>query len=363
MRVAVLGAGHGGTAAAAHLSKMGHEVRLFDKFREVVEPFGVAGSVTLKGVLGEGVYPIEGAYDRLNEAMRGARLVLVVTPAFAHREIATHMADSLEDGQIILLHPGRTGGALEFRNVLKEKNCGARVFVAEAQTLLYACRKSGPTEVHVMGVKRRVRVAALPAEDTARVLETVSTVFPQFVAAVDVLETSLLNIGAMFHPAPTLLNAGRIEDTKGDFRYYHQGITPGVARVIEMVDEERVRIASSLGVPAISAMDWLMEAYGVKGSSLYECVQGNAAYAAVKAPGDLNARYLSEDVPTGLVPLAALGRIAGVRTPVMDALIDLASSLHARDYRSQGRNEAAMGIAGLSKEGLLRMVREECGTR
>ncbi|NPV70441.1 MAG: NAD(P)-binding domain-containing protein [Firmicutes bacterium] len=358
MNVAILGAGHGGTAMAAHLMLNGHSVRLYDKYPDVLRPIREAGFIRVTGVIGEGEYRPDLVSDSLEDAVTGAEAVMVVTPAFAHGEIAENVAPHLEDDQVIVLHPGRTGGALEFRRIIREMGCARRVYVAEAGTLLYACRKMGPTEVRVMGVKQKVRLAALPSTDTAHVLGVIGRLFPQFAGARNVLETSLMNIGAVFHPAPTLLNMGRIEETLGDFLYYHQGITRGVARIVERVDGERVDVARALGVEVVPAREWLAEAYGVGGDTLYERIQNNAAYSGVKAPGNMNVRYITEDVPTGLVPLSSLGRVAGVKTPVMDALIDLASALHDRDYRATGRNETTLGIRGLTPAGLQRFVDE-----
>jgi len=67
------------------------------------------------------------------------------------------------------------------------------------------------------------------------------------------MKTSLDNIGAIFHPAVTVLNAGRIESTNGDFDYYTEGITPSVAMILEKIDQERVCVAEGLGFRAMSA--------------------------------------------------------------------------------------------------------------
>ena len=68
------------------------------------------------------------------------------------------------------------------------------------------------------------------------------------------------------------------------------------------------------------------------------------------APDRLDHRYVAEDVPYGLVPLAELGRTAGIRTPVADALTTVASVALQRDYRAEGRTLEQMGLAGLSAE-------------
>ena len=93
-----------------------------------------------------------------------------------------------------------------------------------------------------------------------------STRLSPFVAGTNVLATSLENIGAVFHPALTILNAGWIEATHGDFEYYLQGITPSVAKVLERVDEERLAVARGLGVRSMSKREWLYLSYRFDGS-------------------------------------------------------------------------------------------------
>lgn len=80
--------------------------------------------------------------------------------------------------------------------------------------------------------------------------------FPQYIDGGNVLRTGLNNMGAIFHPALTLLNAGRIESTRGDFQFYIDGVTPSVARVLEVIDRERVTVAAALGIRARRRSGW-----------------------------------------------------------------------------------------------------------
>ena len=56
--------------------------------------------------------------DDLEEVLRDSRLVIANVPAFAHGPLAERCAPYLRDGQMVLLNPGRTFGALEFRRAL-----------------------------------------------------------------------------------------------------------------------------------------------------------------------------------------------------------------------------------------------------
>ena len=88
------------------------------------------------------------------------------------------------------------------------------------------------------------------------------------------------NMGAIFHPALTILNAGRIESTHGDFEFYIDGVTPSVATVLDALDRERVTVASSLGIRARTAMEWLELAYNVKGKI---CMKRSTTRAVISA--------------------------------------------------------------------------------
>jgi len=358
---------------AAHLASQGWDVVLYNRspgrLRELlergvlavsgavrasvpVEPCGRPGGVSTRQ-FGTGTVWLTGS---LAEAAR-ARVLMVTVPATAHADLGRSLAPHVREDQVVVLNPGRTLGALEMERALRAGGCRRMPVVAEAQSLLYASRVVGPAHVHIFSIKRRVPLAALPACQTPRVLALLREAFPQYVAAETVLHTSLDNMGAVFHPAPVLLNLARVEAGE-PFDHYHQGITPAVARVLEALDAERLAVAAALGIILPSAPEWLREAYGAHGADLYGALQENRAYRGIRAPAGLDTRYLWEDIPTGLVPLVCLGELAGVATPTMRSLVHLASLVHGVDYFRHGRTLARMGLDGMAVADLLDYVRE-----
>ena len=235
----VVGAGNGGIAMAGHLAIMGYSVNLYNRTDEHLHAVRWHGGIKLGGEV-SGFGRISLATNDIGEAIHDADVIMVATPATAHASLAEKMAPHLHDGQIIVLNPGRTGGALEVRRVLADHNPSAKPILAETQTFLYAARARSRSEAYIYRIKNSVPLATLPAHWIPEVLGVINPAFPQFVAGSNVLSTSLGNIGAVFHPALTLLSAGWIESTRGDFDYYLQGITPSVARVLEKIDDERV---------------------------------------------------------------------------------------------------------------------------
>ena len=359
-RYTVIGAGHGGKAMAAHLALMNLKVTLYNRTFDHISVIKKRGGIELEGAEGSphGFGKLANVTSDMGEAIRKAQMIMVVVPSSAHADIAKAAARYLKSGQIIVLHPGRTGGALEFTKVLQEEGCAADVTIAEAETFIYASRADGPAQARIFRIKEAVPLAALPAVRNEQVLDAIRTVFPQFIDGVNVLYTGMNNMGAIFHPALTLLNAGWIEATHGDYQFYIDGVTPSVARVLEALDRERVTVASSLGIRAQTGLEWLKMAYDTTGEDLHEAIHNQPGYYGIKAPSTLGHRYIFEDVPMSLVPIASLGERFGVSVRGMDSIIRLACIVHRTDYWKRGRTVDKLGIGDLSVGELMRYVNE-----
>ena len=347
-RFAVLGAGHGGLAMAGHLALMGFQVNLFNRSKERLWGVLSTGGVRIESDFGlEGFGKINLASTNIEEIISDAEIIMVVVPANAHKYMAEVTAPYLKDGQIIILNPGRTFGALEFRQILNAKNVKSDVIIAEAQTFIYASRVTGPAQARIFRIKNSIPVASIRAHLIPEVLKKVRVAYPQFVPGDNIFKTSFENIGAVFHPTLCVLNAGWIEDDS-EFQFYSQGVTPSVSKVLEKVDSERVKVAEALGIHALTAREWLYLAYSASGQSLIDAMKANIGYRGIKAPNRLNMRYVTEDVPMSLVPISSVGKKFGVETPTIDAIIYLASILTQTDYWKEGRTVDRLNIKNMS---------------
>ncbi len=343
---AVVGAGNAGLALAGQLALQGLKVNLYNRTLQKISELKKRGGINLSGVF-TGFGRLNIVTDNIEEAIKDVDVIMIATPAIAHKNLASEMGPYLQENQLVILNPGRTGGAFEFKNNLVENGKDDDILIAEAQTFIYACRKIGPTDAHIFGIKNRIPLAALPGRRTKEVMEKVGSIIPQFKGVSSVLKTSMNNIGAILHPLPMLLNLGRIED-KGDFLYYHEGITPTVAKVLEIVDQERIDLAHALGIKSMRTADWMRKVYGINEDSLYSVIQNNRQYEGLLAPQGIGHRYILEDVPTGLVPFSYLGRIAEISTPTMDTIINFANTITGRNFWQEGRTLKKMGLAGMS---------------
>lgn len=343
--ILILGGGNGALGFAAYLGLKGNLVRLweFPEFREHLNVVYEKGRVRAEGAL-EGEVAVK-CFDELSDALKDATIVLAVVPAFAHKRLAEEITPYLDDRAILVLNPGRTGGALEVSRILRQS--GRNNPVAETQSLLFACRRKGENTIRFGGIKNFMRLGVFPARQTEVVMSRLSPLISHFRAVPDVRTTSFGNIGAVFHPASLMLNLGIIQSGES-YAYYPKTMTPAVVDIIQKVDQERVAVASRVGAEVFDARIWLRESYGLPDVPLGQMLRENPAYRDVSGPTDVRTRYVTEDVPTGLVPIEAVAQKVGIATPAISALVSLAEVHIGEDFRRTGRNLLALGLDEVS---------------
>ncbi len=349
MNIAVLGSGNGGCAVAFDCAAHGHQVRLFDfeQFPQSIEAVQNNGGIHCEGIL-EGFQRVVYAGHEIEKVLDEADIIYAVGPAYSTRPFAEVCKPYLKEGQIVIVNPSSCGGAIEFKNGAGLELRDEAILVAETSTLPYAVRLLEPGKIRIFNkLSGGLLLAAVPAKTTSQVLAQVRDVYPAMSAAKNVLQTSLQNGNPVIHPAITLMNVALIERTNGDFEFYHQGVTPAVGRLVEAVDKERIAIGNKLGVAVIPDPELgVMQGYMTEAT--YDTGFNTApGFAGVKAQPSLDYRYFNEDVGYGLVFLQKLGEQVGVATPVMSAVITLASLLMERDYVGEARR--TMETLGLSK--------------
>ncbi len=344
MRVTVMGAGNSGLAMSAHLSAEGNRVTLWNRTEATIADLQKSREIACSGLL-NGVIPIFQVTSDIRIALEGSDVILITTPASAHRDLAEIIGRNLAEPLPVLLNPGRTFGALEFQLVYSKFNEKIEPTVAEAQSIIYTCRKTDASSVRIIMMKSGVLLSTMVAEqNNSFITKLPRCIRHNFVPARSIVETSIGNVGMILHCAPLLLNAGWTENLSNTYKYYYDGITPTVSRLLEKIDQERIAVSERLGFQVESTKEWLQRTYNVKGDSLYDCLQNNEAYRMIDAPQTLEHRYIYEDVPCGLVPLEAMGISLGLGMNFTSLIIDLASKLMGVDFRNTGRNLQSLEI-------------------
>jgi len=362
LKFAVLGAGSGGQAMAAHLTMDGFKVNLYEhpNFKHVIEPIVKQGGIYLTGILGNYFARLNMVTTNMKEAIEGVDIININMPAFGHMTICKELAPFLKEGQIVIFHPGYFGSLLLAR-ILKEVNPNQNIKLAEAQTMIYCARNKGPAHAWIWGIKKKLQLAAFPGKDTKEVVNAINTAYPQFVPARDVLEAFLNNVALVFHPTPSVLNAGRIESTKGNFIYYWEGVTDSVARFMESIDEERLAIIEKLGLKRVYAKDWMKimySQYGAKGDTLIEVLHNSKHYETAATPNSLKFTYISQDVPYGLVPMISLAEQMGIKTPYSRVVVQMASYLNEINYWEEGYDSKSIGLQDMDLNEMISFLQE-----
>jgi opine dehydrogenase len=356
-KVAVVGGGAGGAAAVTELVAAGHQVRFWSRSAPTLAPFQEQGGVGYDGVLGCGFAQPELMTCDLAAAIDSADVILVCLPTFAHRSVAQALARA-RSRMPVVLNPGHTGGALEFSHAFR--GAGATPLpIAEFSTLTHVARKYSPGRVTITGRAKSVRLAALPGGKDAA--DAAQSLFASARIESDVLACDLANVNMVLHSPGAILGAAWVEATRGDFTFYVQGMTPGVARVMRTLDDERRAVARAFGHDLPSLIDE-MQAIGTVEASirnvndLVAAISSGEANRKIRAPDSLQHRYYLEDFGHGLLPFTALARIAQIDVPVAGSLLRIAHALLGFDLATEGRTAERMGIAGLDRNGLMKVV-------
>lgn len=354
--IAVIGAGNGGHSASYELSRKGYAVHLCDVNEDIVRGIRERGGIRATGKI-EGVAPIPLVTTVVEEAVEDAEAILVTVPRFAHRTLATRLTSCIKEGQRILLCPGSTFGELEMASVLWEG--GKRTTLSTLATLPYAARLRAPGEIFISLLVDTLLFSSFPARDTDPEAAYFQGLFPGIRRVKNCLEIGLNNGNPVTHPAPTLLNAARIERGE-NFLFYREGVTPAVARINEKIDRERLTLCRSLGFREIPMTERLfLTGYAEQiYPSAFDAYQNSEAFAPIAAPKSLKDRYILEDIPYGLVSWVSLGALLQISTPTMDLLIRLGSEIANLDFYKEGVSLRRLGLGELSVRELLRFVEE-----
>ena len=355
-KIAILGSGHGGCAAAVDLTARGFEVNLHIRRKNRADEIQSKGGLTGKGVQ-TGFFPIAKITTDLSEAIDGVDLIMLVVPSVAHKYYAAALAQTLDGKTPIFLNPGHTGGGLHFTHELRKNGYSGPLRTCETVTLTYISRMQNATEVSIFSYTTNLGFAAFPGKHQNELFELVSTIYPNIVKATNVLETGLSNINAIFHPPGMILNTGWIERTKGDFFFYKEGITEGVGRAIDLIDSERIQICGALDIKAKPFIDIFFEAGLTTENaratrSISIACEESEANALLRSPTSLDHRYIHEDVGFGLTAFSALAGLGKIKVPVIESFIQIASSITEYDYSKIGLTLEKLGLNGVKLEKL-----------
>ena len=349
MKIAVLGSGNSGQALAGTLTLSGHEVHLaaVPEHATQIRILQSLGGVWVEaddslGVM-SGFAKIARIDTEVGEAVSESELIILALPAYAQDAYFETLAEYAQPNAVVLIQPGKFG-ALRFAQTLrKHQRDPSELLIAETSTSPYAAKISGLGCIWIRGVKKETLMASWPAQRFDELRERTHPVFPSYVRAKNVLMTSISDGASVLHPVTTLMNLSRLE-TMGPYRTHGYDLTPQVGRMVEAVDQERCRVAAAFDVPFTILQDQLKNFYGLEGETVYEVVSHSHVHRDQITPRNADHRYITEDVPYGLVPILRLARMSGFEVPATQAIVTMASIVNETDYEGDRYSSEALGL-------------------
>jgi opine dehydrogenase len=353
--LAVIGAGNGGFAMAADLTFAGWNINLYElpRFKENIEPLLGEKEIEITGAANNGIAKLARVTTDIREAIDDAAIIMVTTTALAHEEIANMLAPILKDDQVVFIFTGNAG-SLVFYRVFEELKSKKEIQLAETITLPYACRKTSSTAVNVSRLLGKNIIAALPSKKNKEMLNIFKAIYPNTLLMSNVLEVAISNLNIILHPAPTVLNLARIENAQGDFTLYAEGFSPSMMKILDALDRELVQVKRALGLPPMSFKKQVEIRYEIPFEEWFNFIRTIGS----RGPFDAESRYITEDVPIGMVLIASLGRWLQVPTPTYDAAIHIAEIINDTDYWAAGRSLENLGLSDFTVQDLQYLLNE-----
>jgi hypothetical protein len=287
------------------------------------------------------------------QSVSGSQLVIMALPAFAHELVLEQIASYITPGAWLGALPARGGFDLCAREILKERLSEITLF--GFQTLPWACRiQQYGQQVSILGTKAQVDLAVWPSNQAPNLVSTLQefldiTLNP----TASFLSLTLADTGQLIHPG---IMYGLFHDWDGlpyeKPRPFYQGVDERVAETLEQMSQEVQDLRGTLeglypglDLSAVRPLaEWLRRSYPdtiEDSSTLQTSFATNHSYEGLLAPmrqegtgfmPDFQSRYLSEDVPNGLLVTRGIAGLSSVNTPVMDEVITWAQSRLEREY-------------------------------
>jgi len=320
-------------------------VRLWRRDALTFKPVLESGAIKVEDIRGSRTVSIARATTEIGDAVRGAQLVLIPSPATAQDDIARAIAPHLSDGQVVFLPPG-TFGSYVMSEIVRASGARAEVTWAETGTLPYLARKRAPDAVRITVRAARLPTGAYPAKRAEHAFAVIRQAYPLIEPCEDALSGALMNAGPIIHPPLILMNAAPLEHFER-WDIHNEGTQPSVRAVTDRLDAERIAVREALGyaAPHFPLKDHYTSDRWMYGDAHKRLVDSGDWRESI----DLHShRYMVEDTVLGLAFLASVARWAGVDAPLCFGLLAIAGAILGRDLRRGPRTLEALGLESLT---------------
>lgn len=352
--VGIVGSSHSAHALAAYLASQGHDITLMARDLSKLGCLNQTRMIRSEGRV-EGVFPLKKITNDWKALCEHSTVIFLATVTTAYREIIPKLAPYLKKGHVVIAFSSKLCGSLELDRGFKKLGVrGVRVIETDA---LFACRLKEPGVIWIRGFKGWNLYSCPQRSETLEYGSLIKRFFPGLEPAENLLQRGLTDFGAHAHAVITLANIARI-DRGDEFLFYHEGLSQRTVVLLEKIAQEFKSVAQSYGTDLIPLPDLLDRYYGCTKTDLLTAMKTVPNYRHSQAPRELNHRYLVEDVSCTLVPLSELAQKAGLKTPMVDAVITLASVLSGLELRERGRRLGDLGLESMGQKEVMQWLHQ-----
>ena len=348
MRVGIVGAGSIAFGTAVLVEQQGHKVTLWSPSGERTKALSAGEPLIAEGAIQGTFHPAVAATAA--ELVASAEALVIALPAYGHKTVLDAIAPYVTQEQTVIFSSHASFGALYLSRLLAERGIVATI-VAWGTTAVSG-RQRSPTSVNVNTVRKQVDIATVPASRSAAGLAVCKDLFgDRFLDRGSLMAIALSNLNPQNHMGIALGNMTRME--RGESWSQGQNVTPNVGRLLEELDQERIAIASKLGLDVRNIFQHFHLSFHVPVSSISQMNQemhdaGNGG----SGPTTADSRYVTEDVPFGLVMTAKIGRLAGYPAELHEAGVRIFSAMYGRDFTAENDLLNALDLDAMSLEEL-----------
>lgn len=348
--VGIAGSGPALLTLACYLSGRGYPVQVLDRSNHLP---GQASSVKAEGA-------ISGQYDRETFNVKPEDLlgqcahVVIVAPPSTYKELAWSISPWLKTKHTVILYGGGIGASLEFeKHLLTNGVCGVKV--AEMDPLFHAEKQNAATiKVHAM--RQWGQFASTSPAATFDCDGVVKRLFPKVEPASNLLLRGLCDYQSIVYPvveafgADAEMGAALMELINSTYESEDQS-----NNIFQHLESEINSIADAYSTARISTTHNIRRMYGAIAATPEQAVSMVPKYGQA-APWQDMVRTLSEIVSTVYVPLYELSRLANLRTPAIDSVINMSAVMCGVDFLTHGRTLNRLGLQGLSQREIIRKL-------
>ena len=168
-------------------------------------------------------------------------------------------------------------------------------------------------------------------------------------AVKNVFEATLNSPNTSIHLAGSILGIAKMESME-DFRLYRDGITPSVVATIAAVEEEKALVMKKMDYTmgrAVGQMEAILE---------HEKHPELNIFIGLEGPSGVKHRYITEDAYVSNSLLLSIAKEFGIRTPIYEGLVAIASAVNHTDFYETGRTLRYFGLTGKKAEEINRYL-------